>query len=280
MTNSQLLSKVDKVFNHIVSRSGNRPERPRKKRRLNSDAEPRGGFIIEDAGGFIPEDPQSTSDASEPREESDTIPLLSIPDALQLLDLPPDDPEVLSVFRNAASGWSNRTVGSSEEIDGREVTRADFRSVCLVLLGDGNDIKDDAMDAEEEMTAPPEATEDSDGASDNYEESSLSPISDDDDDDNYEEDYNPTAKSKSKSRKKKGHDESDSDFDFSAPRRLTARQKDVCLDAFQLFFPSVNSDELPNQRIYLKDLIRVAESLKERVKSDDVKLFKRYLHYC
>ena len=37
--------------------------------------------------------------------DSDGIPLSSILKVLQSLDLPPDDEEVLAVFRNAASGW-------------------------------------------------------------------------------------------------------------------------------------------------------------------------------
>jgi len=267
--NRQILTRIDKVFDYVVGRLVERPNRPAKKRRLNNDSDIQGGFIIGDVpGGFILDD----SDASEQKEDGDTIPLSCIPEALQLLDLQPDDHEVLSVFRNAASGWSNRTSGSPE--DGGEVARTDFRSVCLVLLGGEEEtLEDSTGETILEAAKPLEIVEDSDGESDAYEESSLSSLSNDemDDGDTFEdEEFQLASQSKSKSRKKKSRQVSDSDPDFITSRTLSARQRKVCLDAFQMFFPTARPEDLPIQRIYLKDLTRVTESLRERIKAEEM----------
>lgn len=60
------------------------------------------------------------------------IPLTLIPAALQYLDLPPDDPEICSIFRNAASGWSS----SSPNIRRNEeyVSRDDWRAIHYLGL--------------------------------------------------------------------------------------------------------------------------------------------------
>lgn len=283
--NRQISRKVDRVFDLLASNKDHDTGRLRKKRRLDSGAAQPGGFVVDDdtLGGFIVDDIQPSSDASEPPEETDTIQFNKIPDALQLLDLPPDDAEVLSVFRNAASGWSG---GNAEEIaETAMVTRNDFRSVCLVLLGG----EDGDQDVDEELTSPLAPTEEIDGASDVYREPSFSSLTEDeedqekDDDDDDDEDYEPVPQSKSpsKGRRKKGKrgSQSETDEDFSEPRQLSRRQKEVSLDSFQLFFPTVKRQVLPSQRIFLKDLIRVAESLREKIKSDDVSFANSLLLY-
>ncbi|KAG8740994.1 hypothetical protein FRC12_015826 [Ceratobasidium sp. 428] len=71
-----------------------------------------------------------------------------IPSLNKMLDLPPDDQEVLTVFRNAASGWENPRPrrpkpGSDDdkmEVEedkdaGLSVSKEDWRAVCAVLLG-------------------------------------------------------------------------------------------------------------------------------------------------
>ena len=65
----------------------------------------------------------------------DHIPFTQIPTALSLLNLPPDE-QVLAVFRNAASGWSQMDVN----IEGQDeqqgvVSRKDFQAICAALLG-------------------------------------------------------------------------------------------------------------------------------------------------
>ncbi|CAE6434125.1 unnamed protein product [Rhizoctonia solani] len=81
-----------------------------------------------------------------------------VPTALQMLDLPPDDEDVMNVFRNAATGWESRPgasrrreSGSDNEVvvdkdAGLSVSRADWRAVCAVLLSQ----KDDEDEDEEE----------------------------------------------------------------------------------------------------------------------------------
>jgi len=268
----QLLSQIDRVFDVLALNTGNGEERPKKRRRLDQTAEePQGGFVLDDepAGGFILEHVPAKGDVSaDDEKETDTILLSMIPDALQLLDLPPDDPEVLSVFRNAASGWSNQIPGDLGEGD---VTRADFRSVCLVLLGGDEDM--DIEETEPPSNVPQEnnVDEESDGAlSDAYEESSLtSPEEEEGEDDDYQDSDYGDARPKSKGKRTKTQKDSESDLDLSA-RPITSRQRQVCLDAFQLFFPSANSNDLPQQRIGLKDLMRAAESIKERIKAEDM----------
>jgi len=265
--NRKLLIQIDKVFDHLAPNAVEHEERPKKRRRLAPSAEqPLGGFVLDDEapGGFIPDD-IDVSD-SEERPETDTILLSMIPDALQLLDLPPDDPEVLSVFRNAASGWSNRLPGDQGE---GNVTRADFRSVCLVLLGGDDDMEIEEPDPS--LSAPPEALEESDGAAlDAYEESPLTSPSEGEEDDYQDSDFGEApSKSKGKRRKRRKNSDSDSGLGLDA-RPITSRQKQVCLDAFQLFFPSDESHELPRQKLGLKALTRAAESIKEKIKAEDM----------
>ncbi|CAE6469298.1 unnamed protein product [Rhizoctonia solani] len=129
---------IDTAFLKLSKQARSRTTRPpRKKPRLEepeSDAE---------GGGFVKDD-QDEQEASE--EEQDSIPFSMVPTGLQMLDLPPHDEEVLSVFRNAATGWENqpgmprRWTGSDDEavVDkdtGLSVSQADWRAVCAVLLG-------------------------------------------------------------------------------------------------------------------------------------------------
>ncbi|CAE6527547.1 unnamed protein product [Rhizoctonia solani] len=108
----------------------------------------------EEGGGFVKDD---QDEREESEEEQDGIPLSMIPKGLQMLDLPPDDEDVLSVFRNASTGWEHRPgiprrqrSGSDDEevMDkdaGLSVSQEDWRAVCAVLLGqkeDGDDVEE------------------------------------------------------------------------------------------------------------------------------------------
>ena len=64
--------------------------------------------------------------------------LLTILSALQLLDLPPDDEQVLAVFPNAASGWGGSDRNTADE-DALGVLRKDFFAVCAILFKPGAD---------------------------------------------------------------------------------------------------------------------------------------------
>ncbi|CAE6444449.1 unnamed protein product [Rhizoctonia solani] len=79
----------------------------------------------------------------------------------QMLDLPPDDEDVMNVFRNAATGWESRTgvprrrgSESDEEVSvdkdaGLSVSREDWRAVCAVLLGQKEEEEEDNEEEEE-----------------------------------------------------------------------------------------------------------------------------------
>src|SRR6266498_1739508 len=69
-------------------------------------------------------------------EEAGQIALDLIPSALQRLDLPPDDEDVLSIFRNAASGWTSSSIKPLvlSDSSGKYISRDDWRAVCAVLL--------------------------------------------------------------------------------------------------------------------------------------------------
>lgn len=186
----------------------------------------------------------------------DNISLSTIPDALQLLDLQPDDKEVLAVFRNAASGW-----GAKNDQEGL-VSRKDWRAVCAVLL--------EGRGEEEDLEEPPDAQysgaeeSEADHESDAYNEQSGT-----DSDDDYMEDGSLAARSPSKRRTRKGQLPSDEE---DGPRTLTARQKHECRRAFSMFFPDVSGEQLDKQKLMIKDITRVAQLLNEKLKAEDVRV--------
>ncbi|KAJ3889399.1 hypothetical protein GG344DRAFT_51689 [Lentinula edodes] len=239
------------------------------------DIPKRGGFIIDvntsntSAGGFVREDEQENEgvDDSEPFSlpevhDSSQIPLSSIPTALQLLDLPPDDEQVLAIFRNAASGWDNHD--GSRTDDNLAVTRADWRAVCTILLEPG--VGDDGMaDGSRRQSGSP-------GGDGEYVEEDVEDDVDmqyDDEpesDDNYEP--GPSSATNFKSRSTR-HTDDGQERTNSRTRRLTARQKATCLEAFRLFFPDAK-DDLPTRRILLADIQRVAKLLGEKLKAEEM----------
>jgi len=58
--------------------------------------------------------------------------------------------------------------------------------------------------------------------------------------------------------------------DTNQRRPLTARQQKTCLTTFALFFPEASEQDLPFQRIMIKDIQRVAKLLGEKIKAEDV----------
>ncbi|KAG8707266.1 hypothetical protein FRC11_007555 [Ceratobasidium sp. 423] len=129
-----------KLSRQTRSTHGTQP--PRKRPRLEDPES-------DEEGGRFVKDYQDEREESE--EEQDGIPLSVIPKGLQMLDLPPDDEDVLSVFRNAATGWEHRPEisrrrksGSDDEVvvdkdAGLSVSQEDWRAVCAVLLGQKED---------------------------------------------------------------------------------------------------------------------------------------------
>ena len=260
-----------------------------------------GGFIVDDddgGGGFIPEpstpragpsastipvDQDSDAQGDESSPDSDShIPLSLVPAALQILDLPPDDEQVLLVFRNAASGWTSGPTstrrspglaGTTEEV----VSLRDWRAVCSVLLetdaqDGGADGEDDGMDQDGAMRMSDGMAEDSGGSGEEYVRSDLGGDSDDQypDDDNYSDTQAKRSTRRRSTRANKGFDESDEDVEVKKNRPLTTRQKETSRQAFALFFPSSAGANLEEQRITISDLVRVSKELNEKITYDQV----------
>lgn len=266
-----------------------------------------GGFIVDDGdddsgGGFIPEPSPpragpSTSAAPgdyDPGVQGEEgfagsnlhIPLSLIPTALQILDLPPDDEQVLFVFKNAASGWTSgptsarraaRAAGPTEEV----VSLRDWRAVCSALLEPGaqDDEEDERVDRDGDARMLDEMLEDSGGSSEEYVESDPGEDSGDPDpgDDDYSDTLvNGSARStrRRSTRANRGFDESDEeDVEIKKNRPLTTRQKETSRQAFALFFPSSVDVGLENQRITISDLVRVSKELNEKITYDQVSCF-------
>ncbi|THV08234.1 hypothetical protein K435DRAFT_771788 [Dendrothele bispora CBS 962.96] len=288
-----------------------------------------GGFLVDDAvggDGLIPEDQEETSSTA--LRITDYIPFSSVPSALQFLDLPPDDDQVLSVFKNAASGWnddhpkSSRSRGSrfAMDVDSEDsekvgmISREDWRAVCAILLeqqsGFGQSTSE-ATSSPVSISEPPtrpttrgSSRRASRGVSLDVNPEILAEDSDDDEDFHQEEDDDDggedeyvdpdftasssrrrrhaptrgTTSANAKSRRSRGHNsdsdiseyDSDDEHETTKPKLLTARQKQTCLATFALFFPEAEPDELPQKRIMIKDLQRVAALLKEKIKAEEM----------
>ncbi|PCH44364.1 hypothetical protein WOLCODRAFT_138959 [Wolfiporia cocos MD-104 SS10] len=257
------------------------------------------GFIIDEpqAGGFLMnDDAQSTSSDYAERDgntraytEHSQIPLFLIPTALQLLDLQPDDEDVLEVFRNAASGWENNNHRTdSEHALEQFVSRKDWRAVCAALLDSGRETED--VPSEEESEDEYNLNdEDNSNPEDVYvhseSEGAESASSFGGSDDEYRDSgYTPKAKAKARGKDKNAAQLaqkrtsrrasrrsplSDSDEPHE-PRRLTVRQKQECRRMFSLFFPTVGDADLDAQRIMIKDITRVAKLLQEKITAEEI----------
>ena len=290
------LNRIDDAFNRAIHRqaaSGHSysadwdvvaPPTVRRRRgeALNPSGPSKagGGFIPESpplGGGFLPDSDGEQMDVDHRTPDSDEpthIPLSLIPTALQILDLPAADEEVLAVFENAARGWGGTQASIGEECVGRK----DFRAVCAALLPEGEDQEDDtdrddgSVDEGEEL----EESELQQDGEDFEEESSLSV-----DEDSEEYTYSKgkarvkaVAKSSSilrKRGKKRKRIDSTDISDSDGPIRITPRQKAECRKAFALFFPDIPESELGSQKIMIKDIVRVAGLLREKIKAEEVR---------
>lgn len=277
-----ILRVVDCAFDKAISesRSETPSERPRKRQRTLEDATP-GGFVVDDEppppdGGFLVDESDDATAAGDVNVETH-IPLSLIPRALQLLDLPPNDQEVLEVFTNAASGWEGQSVSVSGELGEQAVSRRDWRAVCAVLLPSSS--RNEHVRAETDELSHSGLSSLSSLSSDEYDEDSGT-----------EDDYKPTKKTGArnqaaksagtKSRKNKvtlssaGVDIENSEDDHS----LTARQKRDALSSFALFFPGTPTgpDGLPveealrEKKLTAQDIASAARSIKEKISAEEV----------
>ncbi|CDO75809.1 hypothetical protein BN946_scf184951.g7 [Trametes cinnabarina] len=305
-----LRTRIDAAFDSALRGSSSAEEPARKRRRLEATPQP-GGFIAEDTapGGFLPEEPaaggflvdeplESDSPASgkflandEDDDASDSqrrsqIPMRLIPTALQILDLPPDDEDVLSVFRNAAAGWEGRgrTPSGRGEEEEAFVSRKDWRAVCAALLdtaaADDGEVDMEDVLAERDAETPSDLSEEYVGTGEDESEGG----DEDDSDDEYRERGGGFAGSKktkagpkatvgtptTKARRgRKTRATSESDEADEAERGLRGSRKEECRAAFALFFPDVPDEEVEMQRIRIKDITRVARLLKEKITAEE-----------
>jgi hypothetical protein len=278
---------IDAAFDDVLDLNG-RDDHPPFKRRRITESQP---------GGFLPPSPS-------PQPLQSHIPFSLIPAALARLNLAPDDEDVLQVFRNAASGWSRSQSHPSGLEEGEAegvVSRKDFRAVCAVLLdaesapsppsrssisgapiaeGGGFLIEDEnegggfIPPTTSTSAAVSDHFDSGDDGSDVYQDSDSSNNSSADE---YVEGPFPSRPSKSKRRTKPPSDY-DSDEDMADPphphakKPLSPKQKKESRLAFGLFFPDVGDDKLDEQRIMIRDIIRVAGLLKEKIKAEEVRV--------
>jgi hypothetical protein len=251
-----------------------------------------GGFIVEDDSG----EPQRNTESD---DATTYIPLAMIPSALQMLDLPPADEEVLEVFRNAAGGWD----GSNDGQQG--VSRKDWKSVCSILLSQqeqprassGDEIMRDETQPDEESSVEESDEEYRDPEQNGWVKGQQSGDEDEDEDEDEDDEYiRPSKqaadrKGKGKARpsahaprgKKRRRDSFEDDEDV--PKSMTRRQKAACREAFALFFPDVEDRDLDSQRIMIKDIVRVSEVVKVRLTAEDVGpgcylIIRQSVHSC
>ncbi|TRM69134.1 hypothetical protein BD626DRAFT_392819 [Schizophyllum amplum] len=244
---------------------------------MTADDEEGGGFIPEEGGGFIPEecggsiaegDGKGTGEAADSDDAAPQISLAAVPSALQDLDIPPDDEEVLSVFRNAASGWQSSTSAEAPSHDDALVSFDDWRTVCAVLLEHRAEEYEETDEGAGSVPPADQDVEMSDPESDEYQAQEDSDMGSDDE---YVDAL--AVRHKSKSTRKRGRRSpslSSLSSDEEHPKKITARQKQTCLKAFSLFFPDVPEDELSRQRIMIKDIQRVAKLLGEKIKAEEM----------
>lgn len=250
---TRLRRRIDNAFDTIAGHASNMSNYSRGKHKLTQssafaeDTSP-GGFLVEDAEDF-----------NEYEVGTISIPLSSVPAALHLLGLPPDDEEVINVFRNAVSGWGASLDGSSN------VSRNDWRAICAALLEaeDGGGSDDDSPSAQSEMAAVSGPEDDCGPDSDEY---CMSIDSDSSEPGVPDEEYQVDTPTSHKPRNSTKSIAS-ARLDVGQP---SAKQRAGCREDFARFFPDVADAELDRQKIMIKDVTRIANLLKEKIKAEEV----------
>ncbi|KIY69129.1 hypothetical protein CYLTODRAFT_394400 [Cylindrobasidium torrendii FP15055 ss-10] len=249
-----------------------------------------GGFIIEDkpslgGGDFIAEDPpvggggfivddsaNAPDDVELDSSQLPRVPLDRIPQGLKLLDLPPDDAQALSVFEQAASGWDDDQPVESDEMEQKAVGLDDWRAVCGILLEPHDREYADSSEEESPKSRKNIQGKEDDG-SDGYDEEHAS------DEDYVDESFSRqrrrrTTRQSAAMESSDGHEDEDEDMEVESnaggARRLNKRQKETALQDFANFFPDASSEELPDKKIMISDIQRVAKLLKEKIKAEDI----------
>lgn len=289
---SALQSRIDDAFYRALSNASSRP--------VPAANDAPGGFVLDNddelPGGFLPPSPSAIaleSGVGSGDDQSSYIPLSRIPYALQLLDLPPDDKEVLSVFQNAATGWgddqpssrravrersSMATTSDDNDISEERVSLRDWRAVCNALMddagGDEDNMEGNGIDGDEAPDVAGECPtskleESSGGSSDEYRITNT-------------RSRKGSRKSASaavpgstrKTRTKKT--QSGAARQRSSPSRttgadITPRQRRECLQTFLLFFPGVPEEVAKRRRLGVREVNAAATVLNEKIKTEEVR---------
>lgn len=258
-----------------------------KKRKLAHSPVPEPAAL--GGGGFIVDDPpEEAADDEIDYSGLPNLPISHIPTGLQLLDLPPDDEQVLSIFRQAASGWEDdgpNSAGPSHSSQELRVSFEDWRAVCGVLLEHHAEEYAESTDGGGASVGNASRYMSDEGSEFEVEKEGDGGGGSDSADDLSDPDYMDESVPRQRRRrttgrnKSAGSEDSDSDMDTGdgPQRRMTARQKQTCLDAFALFFPDATPEELPQKKIMISDVQRVAKLLKEKLKAEDVRCISRPL---
>ncbi|KAJ6458877.1 hypothetical protein C8R47DRAFT_1162820 [Mycena vitilis] len=216
-------------------------------------------------------------------ESPSQIALSTVPTALQRLDLPPDDEQVLVVFKNAASGWRSLTNRAEEirEGDGEEgaeklwVSREDWRAVCAVLLEHHAEEYDD-RDSDGVGGGDDQMYADVAGSgADEYQEPEPKANSDSDSDEYVEESPSKRRRTRARTTTRRARSGSSSSASSTSPsalktQKLTARQTQSCLETYALFFPGASQDELATQRIGIKNIQTLSKLIGDNLKGAEI----------
>jgi hypothetical protein len=296
LTVMSLRARIDNAFYTALD-----PQKP-----SHDHVEAPGGFLLDDnPGGFLPPSPPAAGHEAGHGPERDEgisyIPLSRIPHALQLLDLPPDDEEVLAVFRNAATGWEDdvpsrrsahrrkhdpTTTSEDNDMTEGRISLRDWRAVCAAVMGEDGDDEDDRegssasngdeiLDAIGEDSSSPELEESSGGSSDEYRITETR---------SRKRSRKPAAATgggagagagatrKTRARKtQSATTRRRSPLSPSTSAEITPRQQRECLKAFLLFFPGVPEEEAQRRRLGVREVNAAATVLKEKIKTEEVR---------
>ncbi|KAK7027653.1 hypothetical protein R3P38DRAFT_2939571 [Favolaschia claudopus] len=244
-----LQRRIDKAFDSCI---------PSKE---STSTDSGGGFI---GGGFLVEE----------LEPASQIPLSAIPEALQQLDLPPDDEQVLQVFKNAASGWqlaADQSEGAGSGGDGEQyVSRDDWRSVCSVLHEHRAEEYEDSDEMDVDAAVEQVDDFDDEAAPDDEYEENEEPEEDSESDEYVDESPSKFLRSSRSKKTRRRSPSSDSSDSLSTPKKPTPRQKKTCLDTYALFFPDISEADLPDQRVTMGDIQRLSKLIGDKLKAEEI----------
>lgn len=220
--------------------------------------------------------------------ENAKMPLSAVRQALGFLNLPQDDEDTLAVLEKATQGW-HEDPSKGKASDGTKagfIDREDWRAVCAVLMDESEepetllDRQNQLYETEDQNMGDDEDLQGGYIVEDDAQAGGYIPEDNDSDiyqnsDDLYEDDKAEDVYSDAASDHSEYPSSSRPGLKGKKKRVIgkpTSDQQQVALEAFALFFPSTDTETaLKQKRLTTEDLNRVAKSLKEDMKSDEIK---------